>query len=83
VGVGVTVPVTDKAYARGEEAPEDLLCVEYVVYPADSEEGDRRAGFLAHACGSGWISDVGAPNVDAGRERLEAEGWQVTDWAAA
>jgi hypothetical protein len=82
VGVGVTVPVTDKAYARGEDAPEDLLCVEYVVYPADSEEGDGERA-RKRCLWVGLDPDVGAPNVDAGRERLEAEGWQVTDWAAA
>lgn len=73
---------TDRAYARGEEAPDGLEAVEYVVYPASSEEGDGARPRKITL----WVGahpDQGHVNVDAGRERLESEGWQVTDWGAA
>jgi hypothetical protein len=75
----MSIPTTDRAYKRGEDAPDGLECVEYTVYPKGSEEGDgtpARKRLL-------WVGlhpDVGCVNIDA---RLESEGWEVTDWGAA
>jgi hypothetical protein len=77
----MNTPITNDAYRRGEPAPEGLLAVEYTVYPDWSEEDDgvqpRTITLWVGLC------EEGAPNVDAGRERLEEEGWQVSDWGAA
>jgi hypothetical protein len=78
------VPIATRAWKKGESAPypDKLLGVEYTVYTAGGKEDDGqrpRKRFL-------WVGldpEVGAPNVDAGRERLESEGWEVTDWGAA
>lgn len=77
------VPVSTQAWKRGEEgAPEKLLAVEYTVYTGGSQEGDGERPRKITL----WVGldpDQGAPNVDAGSERLQAEGLQVSDWAAA
>jgi hypothetical protein len=75
------VPILTTAYTRNEPAPENLLCVEYTFYSADSEEGDGERPKKRKL----WVGldpDHGAPNIDAGRERLEEEGWEVTEWGA-
>jgi hypothetical protein len=77
-------PVATHAWRKGEDAPypDKLECVEYVCYAGDSEEGDGQRPTKV----SLWVGlnpDNGSVNVDAGRERLESEGWEVTDWGAA
>jgi hypothetical protein len=75
-------PVTEQAYRAGEPAPDGLEAVEYTVVRAESEEADgwmRRKIVL-------WVGlhpDMGCVNIDAGRERLEEEGFEVLDWGAA
>jgi hypothetical protein len=56
--------------------------VEYVVYQPDGGEGDGQKPRKTTL----WVGlhpENGSVNVDAGRERLESEGWEVTDWGAA
>jgi hypothetical protein len=84
------VPVATHAWKKGENAPypDKLEAVRYVVYPTDLDKfgqrilrtaGPRREIVL-------WVgldTEMGCVNVDAGRERLESEGWEVTDSGAA
>jgi hypothetical protein len=84
------VPVATHAWKKGEDAPypDKLEAVRYVVYPTDLDKfgqrilrtaGPRREIVL-------WVgldTEMGCVNADAGRERLESEGWEVTDWGAA
>jgi hypothetical protein len=74
------VPVTTHAWKRGEDAPypEKLETVEYTVYPTGGGDGPHKIVLWV-----GLNPDNGSVNVDAGRERLESEGWEVTDWGAA
>jgi hypothetical protein len=76
------IPVATRAWAEGEDAPypDKLKAVKYVCYRTDEDESDKPWTFTLLV---GLDPEYGAPNVDAGRERLEAEGWEVTDWAAA
>jgi hypothetical protein len=73
------IPVTDHVWTRNEAAPNKLLGVEYTMYPlGDPESARARTRTL-------WVGldpMSGGPNVDAGRARLEREGWEVTEWAA-
>jgi hypothetical protein len=83
-------PVTTYAWKKGEDAPypDKLECVEYTVYPTDLDEFGAKIDIPGAVPSKRklWVGldpDVGAVNVDAGRERLESEGWEVTDWGAA
>jgi hypothetical protein len=75
-------PVSNYAWKKGESAPypEKLEAVEYTVYQRiHAADAEARKVVL-------WVGlnpDNGAVNVDAGRERLESEGWEVTDWGSA
>jgi hypothetical protein len=77
-------PVATHAWRKGEDAPypDKLEAVEYVVYQPDGGEGDGQKPRKTTL----WVGlhpENGSVNVDAGRERLESEGWEVTDWGAA
>lgn len=76
-------PVAMYAWKKGDDAPypDKLLCVEY--YATASEQTDEDAIPRAIRLWVGLNPENGSVNVDAGRERLEAEGWEVTDWGAA
>jgi hypothetical protein len=80
-------PVATHAWKKGEDAPypDKLECVEYTVYTDRGRQGghSRRSAEQAFKLWVGLDPEVGAVNVDAGRERLESEGWEVTDWGAA
>lgn len=77
------VPVAAHAWRKGEDAPypDKLEAVEYTAYP--TVEGDENLIPGKIVLWVGLHPEMGCVNVDAGRERLEAEGWEVTDWAAA
>jgi hypothetical protein len=77
-------PVATHAWRQGEDAPypDKLEAVDYVVYRPDGGEGDGQKPRKTTL----WVGlhpEMGCVNIDAGRERLESEGWEVTDWGAA
>jgi hypothetical protein len=76
-------PVATHAWKKGEDAPypDKLEAVEYTIYP--TAEGDENLIPGKVVLWVGLHPEMGCVNVDAGKDRLEAEGWEVTDWGAA
>jgi hypothetical protein len=72
-------PVTTHAWRKGEDAPypNKLEAVQYICHAVGGHLQRKIVLWV------GLHPDNGSVNIDAGRERLEAEGWEVTDWAAA
>jgi hypothetical protein len=81
----MTIPTTDRAYARGEDAPAGLLAVRVWMTREYLQHEPAPLGHRVDVTYWVGLCESGAPNVDAAVQRAEDDhpGYVAQDWAAA